>query len=90
MLALKEAKSRAGVQMSESNDFARGRLSKRKEIELFTIKDGSGSSSLGLGCPWKNCGCRADSSVMNEAEICMQFQFLNAHTSTDFSAGISI
>lgn len=77
--------------MSESNEFARGRLSKREEIELFTIQDGaSGSSSLGLDCPWKNCGCGAAASVMNEAEICMQFQFLKAYTSTDFSAGISI
>lgn len=42
-----------------------------------------------LGCPWKNCGCRAGGSALNEAEICMQFQFLKAHTSTDFSAAIS-
>lgn len=91
VVALKEAKSRAGVQTSENDDFARGRLSKWEEIELFAIKDGgSGSSSLALGCPWKNCGCRAGSSVLNEAEICMHFQFLKAHTSADFSAGISI
>lgn len=65
-LVLKEIKSGGRVETSESNEFVRERLRKKKiKKELFNIKDGdAGSSCLGVGCPRKHRGRRFGTSAM--------------------------
>lgn len=60
-LSLKETKSRARVETSESNEFVRERLSKREEIESLNIKDGGSGIAASV---WAVPGSAVDAGLV--------------------------